>query len=82
MIGCHYDTKHNMCNCRNIVVARYLFIVFIFLDLSTKQQLLLFATEHKDEPLCCVFVGYGEGYTEIVMKGTFEDSKFLALYIK
>uniref|UniRef100_A0A7N6A145 Rieske domain-containing protein n=1 Tax=Anabas testudineus TaxID=64144 RepID=A0A7N6A145_ANATE len=28
------------------------------------------------------YAGYGEGYTEIVMKGTFEDSKFLALYIK
>ena len=26
--------------------------------------------------------GYGEGYTEIVMKGNFEDKKFLALYIK
>ncbi|KAF3705700.1 Apoptosis-inducing factor 3 [Channa argus] len=26
--------------------------------------------------------GYGEGYTEIVLKGTFEDNKFLALYIK
>ncbi|XP_071362034.1 apoptosis-inducing factor 3-like [Trachinotus anak] len=28
------------------------------------------------------YAGYGEGYTEIVMKGNFEDSKFLALYIK
>ncbi|XP_069575589.1 apoptosis-inducing factor 3 [Brachyistius frenatus] len=28
------------------------------------------------------YTGYGEGYTEIVMKGTFEDMKFLALYIK
>ncbi|KAM7398195.1 hypothetical protein PAMA_006206 [Pampus argenteus] len=29
-----------------------------------------------------VLLGYGEGYTEIVMKGKFEDRKFLALYIK
>uniref|UniRef100_UPI0037E70CDB apoptosis-inducing factor 3 n=1 Tax=Semicossyphus pulcher TaxID=241346 RepID=UPI0037E70CDB len=28
------------------------------------------------------YAGYGEGYTEIVMKGKFEDRKFLALYIK
>ncbi|XP_061755198.1 apoptosis-inducing factor 3 isoform X2 [Nerophis ophidion] len=28
------------------------------------------------------YAGYGEGYTEIVMKGNFEDRKFLALYIK
>ncbi|XP_036975378.1 apoptosis-inducing factor 3 isoform X2 [Acanthopagrus latus] len=28
------------------------------------------------------YAGYGEGYTEIVMKGNFEDKKFLALYIK
>nr|XP_057943613.1 apoptosis-inducing factor 3 [Doryrhamphus excisus] len=28
------------------------------------------------------YTGYGEGYTEIVMKGNFEDRKFLALYIK
>ncbi|KAK2882067.1 apoptosis-inducing factor 3-like [Channa argus] len=28
------------------------------------------------------YAGYGEGYTEIVLKGTFEDNKFLALYIK
>ncbi|XP_058483094.1 apoptosis-inducing factor 3 isoform X1 [Solea solea] len=28
------------------------------------------------------YAGYGEGYTEIVMKGTFEDRKFVALYIK
>ncbi|KAG7516910.1 apoptosis-inducing factor 3-like [Solea senegalensis] len=28
------------------------------------------------------YAGYGEGYTEIVMKGTFEDKKFVALYIK
>ncbi|XP_022594440.1 apoptosis-inducing factor 3-like [Seriola dumerili] len=28
------------------------------------------------------YAGYGEGYTEIVMKGKFEDMKFLALYIK
>ncbi|XP_047463481.1 apoptosis-inducing factor 3 isoform X2 [Mugil cephalus] len=28
------------------------------------------------------YAGYGEGYTEIVMKGTFEDKKFLAFYIK
>ncbi|TDH04999.1 hypothetical protein EPR50_G00138930 [Perca flavescens] len=26
--------------------------------------------------------GYGEGYTDIVIKGKFEDRKFLALYIK
>lgn len=29
-----------------------------------------------------IFSGYGEGYTEIVMKGRYEDKKFLALYIK
>eukprot|EP00064_Thunnus_orientalis_P018759 superscaffoldBa00004425_g18865 len=28
------------------------------------------------------YAGYGEGYTEIVMKGNFEDRRFLALYIK
>ncbi|XP_054610422.1 apoptosis-inducing factor 3 [Dunckerocampus dactyliophorus] len=28
------------------------------------------------------YTGYGEGYTEIVMKGNFEERKFLALYIK
>ncbi|XP_070699220.1 apoptosis-inducing factor 3-like [Pempheris klunzingeri] len=28
------------------------------------------------------YAGYGEGYTDIVMKGKFEDKKFLALYIK
>uniref|UniRef100_A0A8C2ZK57 Apoptosis inducing factor mitochondria associated 5 n=1 Tax=Cyclopterus lumpus TaxID=8103 RepID=A0A8C2ZK57_CYCLU len=28
------------------------------------------------------YAGYGEGYTDIVMKGAFEDRKFLALYIK
>uniref|UniRef100_A0A3Q3MUD2 Apoptosis inducing factor mitochondria associated 5 n=1 Tax=Mastacembelus armatus TaxID=205130 RepID=A0A3Q3MUD2_9TELE len=28
------------------------------------------------------YAGYGEGYTEIIMKGKFEDRKFLALYIK
>nr|XP_046267322.1 apoptosis-inducing factor 3 isoform X2 [Scatophagus argus] len=28
------------------------------------------------------YAGYGEGYTEIVMKGKLEDKKFLALYIK
>ncbi|KAM3869167.1 apoptosis-inducing factor 3-like [Diretmus argenteus] len=28
------------------------------------------------------YAGYGEGYTEIVMKGKLEDLKFLALYIK
>ncbi|KAM3601944.1 uncharacterized protein V6R79_021782 [Siganus canaliculatus] len=28
------------------------------------------------------YTGYGEGYTDIVMKGRFEDKKFLALYIK
>ncbi|XP_056141337.1 apoptosis-inducing factor 3-like [Lampris incognitus] len=28
------------------------------------------------------YAGYGEGYTEIVVKGKFEDMKFLALYIK
>ncbi|KAF0038628.1 hypothetical protein F2P81_009112 [Scophthalmus maximus] len=29
-----------------------------------------------------VLLGYGEGYTEIVVKGRFEDRRFLALYIK
>ncbi|TWW75062.1 apoptosis-inducing factor 3 [Takifugu flavidus] len=28
------------------------------------------------------YAGYGEGYTEIVVKGKLEDKKFLALYIK
>ncbi|XP_059207065.1 apoptosis-inducing factor 3 [Centropristis striata] len=28
------------------------------------------------------YAGYGEGYTDIVLKGKFEDRKFLALYIK
>ncbi|XP_068600231.1 apoptosis-inducing factor 3 [Brachionichthys hirsutus] len=28
------------------------------------------------------YTGYGEGYTEIVIKGKLEDRKFLALYIK
>uniref|UniRef100_A0A3Q4G4P9 Apoptosis inducing factor mitochondria associated 5 n=1 Tax=Neolamprologus brichardi TaxID=32507 RepID=A0A3Q4G4P9_NEOBR len=28
------------------------------------------------------YTGYGEGYTELVIKGKFEDRKFLALYIK
>ncbi|XP_044079085.1 apoptosis-inducing factor 3 [Siniperca chuatsi] len=28
------------------------------------------------------YAGYGEGYTDIVIKGKFEDRKFLALYIK
>ncbi|XP_019952966.2 apoptosis-inducing factor 3 isoform X2 [Paralichthys olivaceus] len=28
------------------------------------------------------YAGYGEGYTEIEIKGKFEDMKFLALYIK
>ncbi|XP_035482701.2 apoptosis-inducing factor 3 isoform X2 [Scophthalmus maximus] len=28
------------------------------------------------------YAGYGEGYTEIVVKGRFEDRRFLALYIK
>uniref|UniRef100_A0A3P9DGZ7 Apoptosis inducing factor mitochondria associated 5 n=1 Tax=Maylandia zebra TaxID=106582 RepID=A0A3P9DGZ7_9CICH len=28
------------------------------------------------------YTGYGEGYTELVIKGQFEDRKFLALYIK
>ncbi|XP_068572206.1 apoptosis-inducing factor 3-like [Cebidichthys violaceus] len=28
------------------------------------------------------YAGYGEGYTDIVMKGVLEDRKFLALYIK
>ncbi|XP_030602510.1 apoptosis-inducing factor 3 [Archocentrus centrarchus] len=28
------------------------------------------------------YTGYGEGYTEIIIKGKFEDRKFLALYIK
>ncbi|XP_045896835.1 apoptosis-inducing factor 3 isoform X1 [Micropterus dolomieu] len=28
------------------------------------------------------YAGYGEGYTDIVMKGKFEDSKFLAFYMK
>ncbi|KAM9348867.1 apoptosis-inducing factor 3-like [Symphorus nematophorus] len=28
------------------------------------------------------YAGYGEGYTDMVIKGTFEDKKFLALYIK
>ncbi|KAM9847302.1 apoptosis-inducing factor 3, partial [Aulostomus maculatus] len=28
------------------------------------------------------YAGYGEGYTELVLKGKFEDRKFLALYIK
>ncbi|KAM6911562.1 apoptosis-inducing factor 3-like [Lycodopsis pacificus] len=28
------------------------------------------------------YTGYGEGYTDIVLKGAFEDRKFLALYIK
>ncbi|XP_072230947.1 apoptosis-inducing factor 3 [Leuresthes tenuis] len=28
------------------------------------------------------YAGYGEGYTEIVMKGNVQDYKFLALYIK
>ncbi|KAM9332837.1 apoptosis-inducing factor 3-like [Pholidichthys leucotaenia] len=28
------------------------------------------------------YTGYGEGYTDIVIKGKFEDMKFLALYIK
>ncbi|KAM4620383.1 apoptosis-inducing factor 3 [Polymixia lowei] len=28
------------------------------------------------------YAGYGEGYTEIVLKGKVEDEKFLALYIK
>ncbi|XP_054482363.1 apoptosis-inducing factor 3 [Anoplopoma fimbria] len=28
------------------------------------------------------YAGYGEGYTDIVLKGAFEDRKFLALYIK
>ncbi|XP_028277925.1 apoptosis-inducing factor 3 [Parambassis ranga] len=28
------------------------------------------------------YAGYGEGYSEIVMKGKFEDRRFLALYIK
>uniref|UniRef100_A0A3Q3WDG6 Rieske domain-containing protein n=1 Tax=Mola mola TaxID=94237 RepID=A0A3Q3WDG6_MOLML len=28
------------------------------------------------------YAGYGEGYTEIIMKGKFEDDKFLAFYIK
>ncbi|XP_060942389.1 apoptosis-inducing factor 3-like [Limanda limanda] len=28
------------------------------------------------------YAGYGEGYTELVVKGKFEDMKFLALYIK
>ncbi|TNN66425.1 Apoptosis-inducing factor 3 [Liparis tanakae] len=28
------------------------------------------------------YAGYGEGYTDIVMKGAFEDRKFLVLYIK
>lgn len=26
--------------------------------------------------------GYGEGYTEMVLKGKFENMKFLALYLK
>lgn len=29
-----------------------------------------------------MFSGYGEGYTEIVVKGKLEDKKFLVLYIK
>ncbi|XP_008286824.1 apoptosis-inducing factor 3 [Stegastes partitus] len=28
------------------------------------------------------YTGYGEGYTDIVIKGSFEERKFLALYIK
>uniref|UniRef100_A0AAY4A7J3 Rieske domain-containing protein n=1 Tax=Denticeps clupeoides TaxID=299321 RepID=A0AAY4A7J3_9TELE len=28
------------------------------------------------------YTGYGEGYTELILKGKFEDLKFLALYIK
>ncbi|KAK5858742.1 hypothetical protein PBY51_002859 [Eleginops maclovinus] len=28
------------------------------------------------------YAGYGEGYTDIVIKGKFEDKKFLALYMK
>ncbi|KAF7669080.1 hypothetical protein LDENG_00252000, partial [Lucifuga dentata] len=28
------------------------------------------------------YAGYGEGYTEVIMKGKFEDTKFLVLYIK
>ncbi|XP_037604283.1 apoptosis-inducing factor 3 [Sebastes umbrosus] len=28
------------------------------------------------------YAGYGEGYTDIVVKGKFEDKKFLAFYIK
>uniref|UniRef100_A0A8B9H1I4 Apoptosis inducing factor mitochondria associated 5 n=1 Tax=Astyanax mexicanus TaxID=7994 RepID=A0A8B9H1I4_ASTMX len=28
------------------------------------------------------YAGYGEGYTQLVMKGSFEDMKFLAMYIK
>lgn len=31
---------------------------------------------------CFLCSGYGEGYTEIVVKGKLEDKKFLALYIK
>ncbi|XP_041865231.1 apoptosis-inducing factor 3 isoform X2 [Melanotaenia boesemani] len=29
-----------------------------------------------------VLLGYGEGYTDLVMKGSLEENKFLALYIK
>ncbi|KAM9788521.1 apoptosis-inducing factor 3-like [Neosynchiropus ocellatus] len=28
------------------------------------------------------YTGYGEGYTEVVIKGSFENKRFLALYIK
>lgn len=32
--------------------------------------------------LSSLCTGYGEGYTELVLKGKFENMKFLALYLK
>lgn len=37
---------------------------------------------HSIPPLFFSFLGYGEGYTEIIFKGKVEERKFLAFYIK